>query len=183
MNSSPIADRNLWLKDAFDRYESPLIAYAKSLAGDWETARDVAQEAFLKLCQQDPARVGDPPGPWLYRVCRNRIIDLHRARHRRCETPLDETNDPPAPATEPGGALDAEGRQTVMDELLADLTQQQRELVRLKFLHGMSYREIADLTGLTTNLVGVHLHQAVKRMRTRLRSRSAPAAWKELIEP
>ena len=46
-----------WMVDALDRYERPLIRYAKWLLGDAEMARDVVQETFLRLCREDPARL------------------------------------------------------------------------------------------------------------------------------
>ena len=69
-------------------YESQLIAYAANiLAGDFERARDVVQDAFLRLFQADPARVRENLKAWLYTVCRNRALDVLRKGRTgsRCE--------------------------------------------------------------------------------------------------
>ena len=76
-------DVRAWLGEALERFERPLTAYARRLTGDLDAARDVVQDAFLKLCQR-PFQPNDPRlGPWLFRVCRNRAID-----HLRKEGPV-----------------------------------------------------------------------------------------------
>ena len=64
------------------------------------------------------------------------------------------------------GALDA--LDTALLQALADLPTNQQEVVRLKFQDGLSYRDIAEVTGLTQSNVGYLLHTAVKRLRERL---------------
>ena len=46
-----------WIRDAFDRYEGPLVRYAMRLTGNLESARDVVQDTFLRLCRQPRDRV------------------------------------------------------------------------------------------------------------------------------
>jgi len=45
----------------FQQHESRLVHYAYTILGDLKSARDVARETFLKLCLQEPGKVGDPP--------------------------------------------------------------------------------------------------------------------------
>jgi RNA polymerase sigma-70 factor (ECF subfamily) len=73
-----------WLRSALGRYERPLVRYAHRLTGDLETARDVVQDTFLTLCRQQPGSVDDHLGPWLFRVCRNRALDVMKARRPDC---------------------------------------------------------------------------------------------------
>ena len=67
-----------WVLSAVGRYETPLIQYAGRLLGDSERARDVVQDTFLKLCQQERASLSDRLAEWLYTVCRNRALDVMR---------------------------------------------------------------------------------------------------------
>ena len=53
-------------------------------------------------------------------------------------------------------------------EFVDRLTQNQREVVRLKFQHGLSYKEIAAVTELSVSNVGYLIHTAIKRLRTEL---------------
>src|SRR5262245_65599833 len=78
------ADRSAWVREALERFEGPLVAYATHLLGDPHAARDVVQDAFLRLVRADPAEVGQsiskPEGVarWLYTVTRHRAVDLLR---------------------------------------------------------------------------------------------------------
>ncbi len=179
----PTSNRGAWLRQAFEQYESGLLRYTRQITGDWESARDIAQEAFLKLCRHEPAETGDPPGPWLYRVCRNRAIDQHRSRQRHPQAALDDLPDPPAPDSDPGDLLAQSDRHRAVHKLLEELSPRQREIVRLKFLHELSYKEIAQITGLTPGNVGVHLHNALRRLREHLNQQDTPPAFKELLQP
>ena len=56
-------------------FEGPLTGYAAGLlGGDWDRARDVVQDTFIKLHRQDPASIQGRLKSWLYTVCRNRSM-------------------------------------------------------------------------------------------------------------
>lgn len=84
-------------------------------------------------------------------------------------TLLDDAPMPP-PAREPGPAEAAELRDSSQDVLsrLKTLPAQQHEALRLKFQNQFSYREIADVMGLSESHVGVILHHALKSLRTQM---------------
>src|SRR6185369_13216076 len=72
-----------WIDAAVLRYQRPLIGYAARLLGnEFDAARDVVQEAFLKLCEQDRAKVEPHLAEWLFSVCRNRALDVRRKEKR-----------------------------------------------------------------------------------------------------
>src|SRR5688572_32817411 len=153
-----------WVVDALDRYERPLIRYAKWLLGNADTARDVVQETFLRLCREDAARVDGHLAAWLFTVCRNLALDTREKASRsasleHAEVPvvydLDAQHD----------ARQALGR--VLD-VLETLPRNQREVVHLKFQGGLSYKEIAAVTALSTSNVGFLLHTAVRAIRSHL---------------
>jgi RNA polymerase sigma-70 factor (ECF subfamily) len=55
-----------------------------------------------------------------------------------------------------------------LDQLVHQLSPRQQEVLRLRLHAGLSYREIAEVTGLTVSNVGFHLHQAVRNLRDSL---------------
>lgn len=168
-----------WVRHNVERYEASLIRYSCGLTGDVESARDVVQETFLKLCRQKPGKVGDPPGPWLYRVCRNHALDLYRKRARHPENPIDDAYDLAGEEVSPDADAEAQDRRELVLALLKELSPTQREVVRLKFMEGLSYKEIAQVTGLRVGSVGVHLHNAMRRLREKLNDAGAVGTWKE----
>lgn len=164
--------RTAWVAGILERFESPLLAYARRLVGDEHRARDVVQDVFLRLCLQPRATVEPILAPWLYRVCRNRAIDEHRKG--RPMTPVDSaTLDATAAHVAPAhSAADAraEARDDVSRALheVASLPAAMQEVIRLKFTHGLSYREIAEVTGLSVSHVGVRIHEGMTVLRRRL---------------
>ena len=152
---------------ALEEYERPLLRYATRLLGNADRARDVVQDTFLRLCREDLGRLDGRLPQWLFRVCRNRALDVRKreGRHSRPEeVPAIEPAPPPTPARLLEGR---EALQAVRDVMLTLPTSQQ-EALRLKFQEGLSYQEIAAVTGHTVNHVGVLVHLGLKAIRARV---------------
>jgi RNA polymerase sigma-70 factor (ECF subfamily) len=162
--------------NALDRFEGPLTGYAERLLGDLHAARDVVQDVFLRLCAADRARVEGHLAPWLYRVCRNRAMDVRRKGRLMPRTNAETME--ARPSGRPGPDAGPEGREAHAQAMLAlaDLPEAQQEAVRLKFQHGLSYREIAEVTGRTTGAVGVLIHEGMCALRRRLAGAAVIAA-------
>jgi len=151
-----------WVTQAVARHEGPLYAYVLRLTGDPERSRDIVQDAFVVLCRQH-AEIN--AGPWLYSVCRNRAIDI--ARKERRMTAL-STMEPPTRERGPAEAAEADDSAQALVAKLAGLSALQQEAVRLKFHQQFSYREIAEVMGVSVSHVGVLLHEALKALRVAL---------------
>ena len=149
---------------ALDRYERVLVSYAKEITGDLESARDAVQETFLRLSRQDVVALEPRLRPWLFLVCRNCALDHRRKVVRFRAEPLEDDewlSDEPSPPMHAIAAEDA-GR---LRELVAALPRQQRELIKLKFEAGLSYKEMAEALRTSVSTVGVQLHDAIKTLR------------------
>jgi len=158
-----------WIDAAVLRYQRPLIGYAARLLGnEFDAARDVVQEAFLKLCEQDRAKVEPHLAEWLFAVCRNRALDVRRKekRMRLLEEPQAQAL---ADSTDPSTAAQARTDATSILAMLDDLPPNQAEVIRLKFQHGMSYEGISRITQLSIGNVGYLIHTGIKALRQRLR--------------
>ena len=154
-----------WIREALDRYEAPLVRYALRIVGDLETARDVVQDTFLKLCREDRETLEDHLSQWLFTVCRNRAFDVQK-KERRMTTATDF--DQKSQVEESGGPLESVAAQDSASHVLKvmeRLPDNQQEVIRLKFQNEMSYKEIADVTGLSVSNVGFLLHVGLKRLR------------------
>ena len=162
-----------WIRDAIDAHQGRLIRFAMRFTGNLETARDVVQDTFLKLCREDPDRVDHLPA-WLFRVCRNRALDI-----KRKEGPLQRLDDATSDALpDPREALDEGlGRDEDQRRVLAELRElpaTTREVLRLRFQEELSYKEISSVTGHSVSHVGVLIHHGIRQLRERLRV-GAPA--------
>lgn len=158
-------EKRKWVLAALNEHERRLTRYAIRLAGDDEAARDAVQHVFLRLCDQSPAELNGCLLPWLYTVCRNKIIDQHR-RNGRHES-LDTTHAQAIVGREPDPAFTAEQQDLGewLRELVEALPTSLREVVGL-WLDGFSHPEIAKITDRTPGHVRVLIHRALTKLRT-----------------
>lgn len=177
MANPPVAP-DVWLRAAVERFEGPLTLYATRLIGDADRARDVVQDTFLKLCTQDPGALDSHLAEWLFTVCRNRALDVLRK-----EGPMTQLSDEQVrsrPGTDPAPPEVLERRETAAQvlKMLEDLPPNQRDVIRLKFQNGFSYKEISRISGHSVTNVGFLIHVGLKTIRTRMgvdRGRAASA--------
>ncbi|TAE73311.1 MAG: sigma-70 family RNA polymerase sigma factor [Verrucomicrobia bacterium] len=157
--------REQMVERALAEYESPLVGYAYGFVKDLERARDIVQDTFIRLCQQDVAKVRDGLKNWLFTVCRNRALDVLRKESRL--TALDEQKllSRAAPGVGPDGVLDQSERMASVMACLSRLSENQRTVILMKFRDGLSYQEICERTGLGSGNVGFLIHTGLKRLR------------------
>jgi RNA polymerase sigma-70 factor (ECF subfamily) len=172
--SNGALDGQHWVIDAVNRFEGPLTLYAARLLGDRDRARDVVQDTFLKLCSQCSGELEPRLAEWLFTVCRNRALDVLR-KERRMNSLSDEHM-----ATRASGVPDPADSTEMRDmservlDLLDALPANQREVIRLKFQNGFSYREISRISGHSVSNVGFLIHVGLKTLRQRV-ARTLPA--------
>ncbi len=158
-----------WVRDLVRVHDSALKRYAYSLCRNIDMAHDAVQHAWLRLCQHKREETEPRIPAWLFRVCRNNIVDQLRREGRMNTLPFDDHD---APDLAPGPQLVTEtsdSASTVLGQV-ALLPPAQQEVLRLKFQGGLSYAEIAEVTERSVNAVGVLLHDAIRTLRERVRS-------------
>jgi len=154
------------IEELFAALESPLLNYTLRLAGDLSVAEDIVQESFMKL----HAQFGEirEPRRWLYRTAHN--LALNHRRDAGKIIPLEaqspdgmenDTSDPQPPPDEQIAHWEGIG---LVRLSLETLDERSRELIQLKFIENLSYKEISARTGLKTGHVGYLLHHALKSM-------------------
>lgn len=155
-----------WATELFERYRQPLARYAARVVGDAHRAQDIVQDVFVQLCKVKPASIQGHETAWLYRICRNRALDVHRKEQRMTPTAAIETECSEVGNTDPALATERRDMSQHLLQLLAKLPANQQEVVRLKIEHDLKYREIAEVTGLSVSNVGYLLHHALQSLRT-----------------
>lgn len=149
------------LRGELQAYATRLYGYAFALTRDAADAEDLVQDTFLRA--MDAARAPREAAAlraWLFRILRNRFIDLQRSR-RRDETPLDEISeaDELAPADRPLGEPPVITALTVRFGLMK-LTPRQREILALVDVAGFSYAETAQILDIPPGTVMSRLARA-----------------------
>ncbi|HEY5770844.1 MAG TPA: sigma-70 family RNA polymerase sigma factor [Terrimicrobium sp.] len=157
MSSEEIID------SALERYERALISFAKAITGEPESARDAVQETFLRLSRQDVRALEPRLAAWLFFVCRNCALDHVRKIARFTGDAIDEEH--PSEDLSPAAEVAAAEETVRLRWLIDQLPQQQRELVRLKFEAGLSYKQMGEAMQMSVSNVGVQLHVAMQTLR------------------
>lgn len=157
-----------WVHAALRQYEGPLIHYAAQITGDLDRARDVVQDTFIRLCNEKQSKVEPHLAQWLFKVCRNRALDVQRKESRMKNFDETEMNSMPGTAPSPAAEMERREASNEVSQLLGTLSKNQQEVVRLKFQNGLSYQEISDITNLTVSNVGFLIHTALKTLRQKM---------------
>jgi RNA polymerase sigma factor (sigma-70 family) len=179
--SQTIADQDQLIALAMQKEESRLRGYIRNHIADRSLAEDVFQEVFCELIEA--YRLMKPVehvGAWMFRVARNRIVDLFR--RRKTDSLSDEVygqedgesvpleNLLPSPDEGPEAAY---ARSVLLDELeeaLEELPEEQRAVFVAHEIEGKSFRELAAETGVGVNTLLSRKRYAVLHLRERLQS-------------
>jgi len=146
------------------RYQREAIGHALAILGRRDDALDAVQEAFLDafrgLNSFDTSR---PFYSWFYVILRNRCYKLLNNRRQEPTASLDECD-----AAAMSGPPETTGELLQLQEALARLSPQDREIVVLRHLDGLSYRELAERLAIPLGTVMSRLYKARRRLRNEL---------------
>jgi RNA polymerase sigma-70 factor (ECF subfamily) len=164
--------------DALARtHERALYSHVARIIGPGADAEDVVQDALVSAWRSLPSFEGTSFKAWLFRIARNRAIDMFRARKRRGELPLDPPDDGEGDQSwaEPvagGPELTdiAAGHEAVaaVEAALAFVPVEQRDALLLRDVEGFSYEEIASITVCEIGTVKSRIHRARIAVRNEL---------------
>lgn len=156
---------NAALTSLYQTYYPKVYNYAHLQLGEVQAAEDLASEVMVKVLEslKDYRFTGTPFAAWVFRIARNRLIDLHRRRHRRGEVALSETL-PSREASPPSLAERAMSRDEIR-AALARLTEEQRQVIVLKFIEGFDNRSVAKVIGRSDGAVKSLQHRALLSLR------------------
>jgi RNA polymerase sigma-70 factor (ECF subfamily) len=162
--------------EAVERFRTVILphldaayGFARWLSRDPVQALDVAQEALLRALRYFHAFRGVEPRPWLLRIVRNTWLD---ARKRRAvEQPLEVAEDEAAEGPPPEQAAIAGDRRRQVAAALAALPTEAREILVLREIEDLSYKEIAAVLDLPIGTVMSRLARAREKLAGDLQSR------------
>lgn len=150
------------------RYEAPVYNVALRVTGNIEDAMDATQAAFLKafdhLSRFDPAYRFFS---WIYRIGLNEALNLVKARSRF----VDLDHEPRQRGADPERLYRAQETGAGIEAALAELTPDYRAVIVLRHQQGLSYDEIAEVTGVSAKTVKSRLFTARRELRRELTRR------------
>lgn len=167
------ADDPSALRDLFDATYKPLVRFASRLVGDDAIARDLTQDAFVRIW--DRRATLDPSlslRALLYRTVRNLALNHLRdvnTRRLLLEDPsVREVSVTPRKLPQPDDKLYGDELAAHLELFISELPPRQKEALRLSRFDGLNHQEIAAVMGCAPRTVNNHLVRALDHLRTRL---------------
>ncbi len=159
------------------RHQGPLYNFCLRMLGQTEDAADVAQETFVQLYSHlDRLDEREPLAPWLFRVARNRCIDIIRRRRTVPLGVVDDSGDSLdalEPADEeplPDELAERADLQRLLASAIAALPPTYGEVVALRYAADRSFAEIAQILDCDEGAARVRFHRAKALLRHQLRA-------------
>lgn len=152
------------LVEIYDTYCQPIYRYIYRQIGEVETSREITSEVFNKLLETVRSRLLEIKHikAWLYRTAHNLVIDHYRRQRHRNHLALDDNL-----IEAPVNTFEAVEQRLSADELrkaLNRLSPEQRQVIVLKYVEGMTNEETADIMGKTIGAVKSLQHRALNAL-------------------
>lgn len=153
------------LRMLYEMYYPKVYNYAFLQMGDVQAAEDLASDVMLKMLEslRTYRFRGLPFGAWVFRIARNRLIDLHRRRKRRGEVDLSETL--ASSLANPQSLAERALERGQLQVALKHLTDEQRQVIVLKFIEGFDNRSIGRIMGRSEGAIKSLQHRALAALR------------------
>jgi RNA polymerase sigma-70 factor (ECF subfamily) len=169
------ANIKLRFKEAYDEHSDALFRFAFYKLSDREKAKDVVQDTFVKVWeymvsseQADGVEIANIKA-LLYRIATNAIIDNYRKKKElSLESMMDDGFDP-GDANRSHHAIIDESEADLVIRSIHNLEAEDRAVILMRYIDGLTVKEIASITGQRENTVSVRIHRALKMLKDALK--------------
>ncbi len=157
-----------------ERYQEMICNVAFRMLGDAETAKDVAQESFISAYGSLASFKNDAKfSTWLCSIAMNKCRD--HLRGRKTTVPLDDIEElAVAQGPDPETVLSRKQSSRELQAALSALPAEYREVIILKHVEGLDYKEMEAVLGVSANALKVKTHRAREWMKKYFEKRRCP---------
>jgi RNA polymerase sigma-70 factor (ECF subfamily) len=163
-------DINAQMEKIVMQYESVLLRYATRILNNPTAAEDIVQNVFVKLFKmwRKGMKPSDKLQSWLYSVTHNEAVDYIRREtklsnlHEKASAELAITHN--TNCNTASNEMNDEERRELVLALIRKLYFKEQQVILLRLQEGLSYQQIAEITGLTPGNVGKILHNATHKL-------------------
>jgi len=153
------------LSEIYDRYSKKIHSYIYRHLGDVHMAQDLTAEVFLKMLEaaQSKRFARTSLSAWLYRIAHNLVVDHFRSQPQREIESWDEKLR--AAVDDPTVVVEQKLAQHGLRAALSHLTQEQQQVIVLRFGEGLSAPQVAEVLGKSEGAVRALQHRALAALR------------------
>lgn len=150
----------------YDRYAPSIYRYLLSRLGNVEEARDVTQQTFLTAYETFPRyKHNGYFSAWLFSIARSKYVDHLRKNKLRSKTVVDPGQDPPP---DPLSQVIATERIAELRKRIGELKEEEQELLRLRYVAGLGFAELASLLNKKEDAVKKSLYRLLARLQSQM---------------
>ena len=144
----PIQEKRNMFIQVYEKYRPSIFNYIFYRVGDPELADDLTSDVFVRMVDKYPVSEKEerPIVPWLYAIARNLVTDHIRRAGRINWQPLSDVT-PAGERSNPVEQVETQRMQSCLIKALDYLTEDQRQVILLKFIERRSNREVGELLG------------------------------------
>lgn len=166
MSKRTHTDLKISFKETYDTHADALFRFAFYKLSDREKAKDVVQDTFVKVWEYMAAdgEIGNMKA-LLYKIATNAIIDNYRKKKEMSLDSLLEEGFDPNDQRHSGSAIIDESEADLVIKAIHGLEDEDRSLLLMRYIDGLSVKEIALATGQRENTVSVRIHRAIKMLK------------------
>ncbi|NRB52219.1 MAG: sigma-70 family RNA polymerase sigma factor [Saprospiraceae bacterium] len=156
----------------YNRYYEPIFRFIFRRTNQEELTADICSQVFLKALQRinSYSYKGVPFSAWLYRIASNEVAQHYRATQKNRVVSMEESS-----FTDMIDELDEQDTEGLRQQLLATLDTLKEgdlQLIELRFFEQRSFREVAEITGITENNAKVRTYRILERMKKKIANSS-----------
>ncbi|GAP16036.1 RNA polymerase sigma factor, sigma-70 family [Longilinea arvoryzae] len=150
----------------YQRYANPVFRYLYSRNGDIHEAEDLTAQTFLAAFETFERFRGDGHfAAWLFGIARNKAVDAYRVR--RTDLALDEAVGTDGEADPLAGAIRTE-QSAALAGLIRALDPEEQEILRLRYLGELSFREMGSLLGRSEDAIKKTTYRLLARLHSQV---------------
>ncbi len=152
----------------YNRYYEPIFRFIFRRTNQEELTADICSQVFLKALQRinSYSYKGVPFSAWLYRIASNEVAQHYRASQKNRVVSMEESS-----FTDMIDELDERDTEGLRQQLLVTLDTLKEgdlQLIELRFFEQRSFREVAEITGITENNAKVRTYRILERMKKKI---------------
>jgi RNA polymerase sigma-70 factor (ECF subfamily) len=151
--------------ELYDRYAEKIYGYLYKRVGNAQVAEDLTGDVFVKVLeaieQQRSWKISFRA--WLYRIAHNVVVDYYRSRKSDIQEQIDEQTE--SPVENPGNVVAEAWSHQELRIALRQLTEDQQQVLILRFSEEMKSREVAEILGKSTGAVEALQYRALASLK------------------